>query len=32
MSAIYGGCYPTNNMFRKLEDCENIARPICEGI
>nr|CAI5838933.1 unnamed protein product [Callosobruchus analis] len=23
---------PHHNMFRKLEDCENIARPICEGI
>nr|CAI5861956.1 unnamed protein product [Callosobruchus analis] len=31
-STIYGGCNPTNNMFWSLEDCESIARPICEVI
>ncbi|XP_074028230.1 PI-actitoxin-Afv2b-like [Leptinotarsa decemlineata] len=26
----YGGCFATNNMFRVEEDCEKIAKPICQ--
>lgn len=26
---IYGGCRETQNNFESLEDCDDIARPIC---
>uniref|UniRef100_A0A6P7FUC2 Male accessory gland serine protease inhibitor-like n=1 Tax=Diabrotica virgifera virgifera TaxID=50390 RepID=A0A6P7FUC2_DIAVI len=26
----YGGCNPTNNNFPTLEECNEVARPICQ--
>ncbi|XP_018563467.1 tau-stichotoxin-Hcr2c-like [Anoplophora glabripennis] len=27
--AIYGGCYATSNNFETIEQCQNIAEPVC---
>lgn len=26
----FGGCFPSINNFRTLEECEQIAKPVCE--
>lgn len=29
VKVIYGGCRATKNNFKSLEECEKIARPVC---
>ncbi|KAG5888638.1 hypothetical protein JTB14_021263 [Gonioctena quinquepunctata] len=31
VSDHYYGCFGTNNNFPRLEDCEKIAKPICQN-
>ncbi|KAG5888640.1 hypothetical protein JTB14_021265 [Gonioctena quinquepunctata] len=31
VSDHYHGCFGTNNKFKRLEDCEKIAKPICQN-
>ncbi|XP_050508376.1 trypsin inhibitor-like isoform X6 [Diabrotica virgifera virgifera] len=26
---IYGGCYPSKNNFKSLEECETVTKPVC---
>ncbi|XP_018571160.1 hemolymph trypsin inhibitor B-like [Anoplophora glabripennis] len=28
-TAIYGGCNPTNNKFETIEECQQVAEPVC---
>ncbi|XP_018563478.1 kappaPI-actitoxin-Avd3a-like [Anoplophora glabripennis] len=29
-SAVYGGCNPTKNNFPTMEECQQVAEPICK--